>query len=709
MLATLKRVFRRHGPEAPVLKVLVHCFSWCSCGSETYSANHIKLKTFKRSVKPGQAVALSYGVGDFDRQKHLFGHVDGPESKAVRLEFGGEWETEGLMGALVALSEKHGGIWLDQLSIPQDTASIRLHLQNMPQIYRGFEVVVLLPNAPCYCLKDAFDSWTSEGSHAWENGDFARLRVARECLNAFPVSSYHFRLWTKQEFSYARTISAHYCGAPGKCLRGTLGWSLEELDTLLQGSGHLSRWASWKYALCIRMTSDQSENATALGHSTFMVAHGDGETHLASEVFAFFLRKEHYSSKFVVHRTGANLASFLLGERLHSDWLEFEGSFMPSNLQTDHVASLQKDLALAVLPAADGYRLPQGHAEMTLPDLIDDGIEQCQRHQDTCFTTKLPRGLFQDGICSMGPKPSLHLRTENIRCLKDVYGSIAADTFPNIAPPRLRWVTDILPSVAPPRLRWVTLLYLRDVHPRPSRLTLSKTYAEAFGSVSTAEVCDFVRRLPERLSKSSSVRAYKLWAAEIHLGGIPAPIDNWPSPAHEQAIFEESLIDMRPWRWWWPEVDHEKACYNFMCDYVCIHPDVAREKRLGLVVKTSDPACIGFVSRVVYDKIRATEQYQYRHGSPAPRLWRRQNGIDPEDWLTITLDKPTAQIHRTLEVVNNRRDFPEHPVNKSRSRYKTSVPRYVVRGVWYKCLGDDECIGAELTEHHAEDYDAILI
>jgi hypothetical protein len=179
-------------PEAPDLEVLVHRFSWCSCGSETYSADHIKVKTFKLPVKLGRAVALSYGIGDFDRRKHLFGHVDGQESESVRLQFGGEWEIKGLMSALVALSEKHSAVWLDQLSIPQDPASITLHLQNMPQIYRGFEVVVMLPNAPCSCLQVAFDSWTSEGLHAREDGDFDILVVLHQCLNAFPMSSYHF-------------------------------------------------------------------------------------------------------------------------------------------------------------------------------------------------------------------------------------------------------------------------------------------------------------------------------------------------------------------------------------------------------------------------------------------------------------------------------------------------------------------------------------
>jgi hypothetical protein len=703
MLATLKRFFRQHGsPGAPGLEVLVHCFAWCSCGSETYSADHIKLKAFNRVVTPGQAVALSYGMGDFDRQKHLFGHVDGLESEVVRLEFGGEWEIGGLLSALVALSEKYGAVWLDQLSIPQDPVSIALHLQNMPQIYSDFEVVVFLPNAPCHCLKEAFDSWTFEGLHARKNGDFAITRISGECSSALPASSYHFRLWTKQEFTYARTISAHYCGAPGKCSRGTFGWSFEDLATLLQGSGHLSRWATWKYASCVRMASEQSEHAKVMGYSAFLAAHGDGGTHLESQVLRFLLKKKHTGSDQVIPRRGAHLASFLLGKRLQRDQFTLDNMFSADHLHSEHVASSQRDFALAVLPAADGYRLPQGHDKMTLPELIDNGVEQYQRYHNQCFITKLPKGLFEDGIGSMRPKPSLYLRTEHIRCLNDVYGSLTTGTFQNVVPQRLRWVTP---------------LRLRDVPPRMSRLTLSKTYAETFGSASTAEVCDFMRELPwERVLRSRG-RVYDEWATAIYLNDIPAPVNCWPSTAHEQAILEASTQEAdHPWRSSWPEIDHERACYNIMCDCVCIHPDVAREKGLGLVVKTSNPPCIGFVNRVVYDRIRATEQYQHCHGSPAPRLWRRQNGIDPEDWLTITLNETTTEIHETLEAVRINAWRDEQPVNKFRhtvnrfkSRYKKFVPKYVVRGVWYDCQSDDACIGAELmAEGEYEGYDAVL-
>lgn len=64
-------------PESSVLQVLVHRFSWCSCGKNNHTVDHIKLESFERFPEPNQAIALSYGIGDFARQKHIFGHVEG--------------------------------------------------------------------------------------------------------------------------------------------------------------------------------------------------------------------------------------------------------------------------------------------------------------------------------------------------------------------------------------------------------------------------------------------------------------------------------------------------------------------------------------------------------------------------------------------------------------------------------------------------------
>jgi hypothetical protein len=149
--------------ELPDLQLLVHCFSWCCCRSEIFSADHIKVKTLNSPVEPGQAIALSYGIGDFGREKHLFGHVDRPEPEPalVRLEFGGEWEIQGLMNALVTLSEKHGAIWFDQLSIPQDPASITLyrHFRTARLRKRTYSSGVLWPPEPMGLLEVCFLYW----------------------------------------------------------------------------------------------------------------------------------------------------------------------------------------------------------------------------------------------------------------------------------------------------------------------------------------------------------------------------------------------------------------------------------------------------------------------------------------------------------------------------------------------------------------------
>jgi hypothetical protein len=197
-----------------------------------------------------------------------------------RLEFGGEWEIQGLMNALVTLSDQHGAIWLDQLSMPQDPVSLAIHLQNMPRVYHMLEVVVLLPNAPCQCLNEALESWAADGSWAYD-GDLNMTAVAGACLNAFPVSSYHFRLWTKLEFAYAVAISIHYSGAPPRqCSRETYNWLYQTTRIPTQSEGYLSWWASWKYASCAEKSQKESEYTEEMAWSMFREAHVTGRDHL---------------------------------------------------------------------------------------------------------------------------------------------------------------------------------------------------------------------------------------------------------------------------------------------------------------------------------------------------------------------------------------------------------------------------------------------
>lgn len=152
--------FPTYSYTAPILNVPVLRFSWCLCGHGDFPVQYVKVKTWTRPVVARQARALTYAIGDFDRKEHIFGHIEHePATQQVRLVFGDEWYVQQTMTALVELSKTHSAIWMDQLSIPQNAASIALNPQNMPQIYDTFDVVILLPDAPCTCLKEVVDSY----------------------------------------------------------------------------------------------------------------------------------------------------------------------------------------------------------------------------------------------------------------------------------------------------------------------------------------------------------------------------------------------------------------------------------------------------------------------------------------------------------------------------------------------------------------------
>lgn len=687
-----------HGSQTEVstLQVLVHNFSWCSCGQR---GNHVKIRTSQRPVEAGQAIALSYGIGDFDRQKRIFGHTDGATSVSVELEFGGEWEIQGLMNAFVALSEKHGAIWFDQLSIPQDPALIPIHLQKMPQIYDMFEVVVLLPNAPCPCLRDTFSSWTEDKSFADRDGDFDLYNVASECLNAFPVSAYNFRLWTKQEFAYATKISVTYCGSSGnQCSRGSRHWLYRTSRIPTTEPGRFSRWALGKYESCFNEAQRQSNNIEDQEHIAWSIlrdAYVAGRDHMIDGIHSFYLRADLEFAEQNLNQALAQVARFILGDGLSRQKSTSEDLYLYSDLNSEHLASAKEDFALAVFPAIRAYRVPQECSDLTLPELVEDGLEQYERYFGSRAISKLPKGLFQIGADSMRCQPSIYLRTDKVHCLGDVYGALQSDIYRHIAP---------LEQV---------MLHLRDgSDPPASRMASSKTYTEAFANCSSGHSLKFMRRVSKIRHQTfgrSRVGALESWAGAILREDAAAPLDKWPSPAHEKAIFEASLHTRRPWGSW-PEIDHERVCYDLMCDYACIHPEIAREKGLGLIVKTEDPPCIGFVNAKVYDGMKAIEQYRRTYGAPSTELRTRDNDVFPEDWVTVMVSDP-KQSERFLTVeamlMDGLYDLGTHMENME-FQGRRFVPKYLVLGVWFHCERDDPCVGAELASHSTQDCNAVL-
>lgn len=675
------------------LHVPVHSFTWCSCGREEFPVPHIAVGSWIRSVATGQAMAVTYGIGDFDRAKYVFGHVDDELAiQQVKLEFGGEWNIDQVMKALVELSESHGAIWMDQLSIPQDTASIAINLQNMPQIYRTLDVVVLLPDALCSCLKDVVDLYDAEHSSVMsENGSLDVAAILGVCLNAFPVSSYHFRLWTKQEFTYARAIRIWYCGLPvSSCSPGVRDWIHHVSKDIPSDPGHLSGWSRWKYGQCVEAAQKFGDQSGEVAYSEFRQAQTQGRSHLFVAVVSFCVRKDGSSSR---QDETYKIAQFLLGTQLRRKQNNSEDLPIFESLHSQHVASEPRDLALAVLPAIKGYRLSNQWQEMTLPQLVDDGVEQYECSQGQRCQTRLPKGLFETGRGSMRCKPSLYLPIHGARHLEDVYGALHTLTYP------------ALPGVDDS-----VMLHLRNgSHSRPvSRFSQARTYSEEFGNKSTAESLEFirkVRKLDFGMFGKFPFGALVGWADRLLAGGCAAPADHWPSPDHEKAIFKQSLLRQRGFDWDpWPEVDHERVCFELMCDFVCIDPVVAREKGLGLIVKTEEPSCIGFVNGTVYKAMKKFEHSRREYG-----LETTESPTLAENCLTLVTGA-TASTRQTRFVTLEamRLDYPFDTAEIGQEPRTQAMPVYHVVGLWFFSARDDPDIGADLAESWAS-CDAILV
>jgi hypothetical protein len=682
-------------PLTDTLHVPVHNITWCSCLREEFPAPHVAVRSWIQSVATGQAIAVSYGIGDFDRAKHIFGHVDnGLTTQQVELQFGGEWDIDQVMKALVELSESHGAIWMDQLSIPQDTASIATNLQNMPQIYRTLDVVVLLPDALYSCLKDIvdlYDAGHSDSSVTSENGSLDVSAVVGGCLNAFLVSSYHFRLWTKQEFTYARSIRIQYSGAPvSSCSPGVCDWMYHASTDLASDLGHLSRWSRWKYGQCVEIARQFEDQSGVVACSEFRQTQSQGRLNLFATVMTFYVRRDDSSSRQDVMY---EFARFLLGTQLRRKQNTFEASPFFEGLHSTHVASEPRDFALAVLPAIRGYRIPDTWQEMTLPQLVDDGVEQYERSQGQRCQTRLPKGLFETGGGSMRCKPSLYLPVHGTLQLEDVYGALHTLTYPAL-----------------PGADGRVMLHLRDgSHRQPvSRLSQARTYSEEFGGKSTTEPLDFIRKARKfdfGMFGKAPFGALAGWADSLLTGRRAAPTDHWPSPDHEKAIFKQSLLRQEDFDWdSWPEVNHERVCFELMCDFVSIDPVVAREKGLGLIVKTEEPPCIGFVNGAVYNAMRRFEHSRREHS-----VDMTESSALSENCLTLVASVTTSSVRtRFVSLEAMKADYSFDPAEIGQDPRSQAVPVYHVVGVWFFSARDDPSIGADLTESRAT-CDAILV
>lgn len=188
----------------------------CTDPQCSYSdSQHLSVEITQIELKRGEAIAISYTWGEFDRKPRAIGHVVENPEVTISLELGSEWVIEDLVSRL---SELASGIalWIDQLCIPpKDEEEIRKALASVPSIYRSFDVVALMPGHPCKCVDEylektnnipAVDALSPSALPGIGSTLAPTLLETTNCLNAACDATWFTRVWTRQELLYSREI-----------------------------------------------------------------------------------------------------------------------------------------------------------------------------------------------------------------------------------------------------------------------------------------------------------------------------------------------------------------------------------------------------------------------------------------------------------------------------------------------------------------------
>jgi hypothetical protein len=503
-------------------------------------------------------------------------------------------------------------------------------------------------------------------------------------MAAVPASSYNFRLWTKQEFSFARAITVRYCGPPvSLCypLRSGTGSSSPQLLDMSKPPPRVPYWIQNRKELSIPVDDVEVKAYYRENPDAFEETMSEAMKQTATLRRSMRLMVKTPFDRPDPDHIPTNIAfvKFILGEKLQKNqswpgsWVGFRA------LGTRHVATRVEDYALVVLPSFPGYTLPTEWPDMTLPQLLDDGIEQYEHEINSCVQTKLPKGLFVDEPGSMRWKPSSYLDPVRVRRMKDVYEPLYDLTYKSI----------------PQRHGSAALVFRRHSNPGLSRFARSQSYKSAFGDKSTEASFEFMKAVTKSLQEKDwhavEDNGLETWA--IMLIANKTSLETWPSSEHAAAFFGILLLweSQVPNHWIWPELDHETWCYEYMCRFVGVHPEVAHEKGLGLIVKTEDPPCIGLMNRDHYDSLVEDELHGEGNTETSPSK--------ATDWLTVEgFQERLSWNLLSLECYRS----------KAHNGAKDSLPGYHVKGVWYHTLGEDASIGADVVDS-AYDYDAILV
>lgn len=376
---------------------------------------HLSIDILQVPIRQDQAVAISYTWGEFNRTMVPIGHLRNDNGKVISMELGQEWVLPDFINRLDSLSSQ-SPIWIDQLCIPQRDEAIRQALASIPDIYRTFDVVVLMPGRPCKCLGNFLEESRAAGGNAGPLD--AAMRIARytECLNFTAPSSWALRLWTRQELMYSRRISCVWASeTTPQCVPQT--YRTEDIVNLTP------YFAALREDILSQGNLPEGEVGLALKRRMAKLdAYGLAEmmayTRASTIAYHRFLGGEALENR---SETPESIYDFMRGFEFVLHGLDTANGTRTATKPRDYVLSIWVDCKTYVVPA-DFRTLPFG-------SVLQNAMAQMDAHHDWNLLTTAPRGLF-DSASEHGRSacwhPEQYFASFEVQNLRDAYSPVFA-------------------------------------------------------------------------------------------------------------------------------------------------------------------------------------------------------------------------------------------------------------------------------------------
>ena len=438
---------------------------------------HLLVSTKDVALRKGAARAISYAWGQFDRQKRQIGHRE--DGQIVEMELGEDWDIPEFQHTLdrlcrasiemdeYAQSPSTEYCWIDQICLKQDNPDqLREALQRIPDIYKTFEVFILMPGSRCTCLPelDRFTGSFDRGKDA-DNDTMLQDLKDRLCWGMLAVYGWSSRIWTRQEMLYARKMRIVWTSPTvAKCTEKKEALaSSDELDVVLSVSN--AQWSKNERLYTLesferlrggvttgqeelprtKLASHFSHNmglsyhlvrlvTVALANVTMTLIHWINMSKLGENDGAINVADDEFD-------TMKNLFKFLNGEVMISpSWstpdeaeaTEDERGRQLYNFISDisqfatvrRHATKARDYVLAIWVDCPVYQIPRNYQEMSLGDLMVDAVQQLDAKAGIRLSTHLPAFLFGNKTLPHAWQPREHLNKQQVASTADVYGSL---------------------------------------------------------------------------------------------------------------------------------------------------------------------------------------------------------------------------------------------------------------------------------------------